>query len=67
MEEERLNPNLELFRKLDALELFYKAIRCFFVSCVYLANNKSIEAGSLVNYSENLLTTALDKFNEHKC
>lgn len=48
MDIERLNPSLEKFRKMDGLELLYKAIRCFFVSCMYLANLKFKEGISLI-------------------
>lgn len=48
MEIERHNPNLETFRKFDKLEIFYKGIRCFYVSTVYYANQKMKEALSLL-------------------
>lgn len=66
MDIERLNPNLEKFRKMDILEMLYKGVRCFFVSCVYVSNDKYKEGISLIAQSENIFKLCTRKFEEIK-
>ncbi|KAL4429755.1 hypothetical protein ABPG74_004392 [Tetrahymena malaccensis] len=62
IEVERQNTNLENYRKLDVLEFHFKAIRCYYVSCVYLANQKYIETLSLLKVAENIVSNSSKKF-----
>ena len=62
MDVERMNPDLSLFKKLDVLEFFCKAIRCFFVGCLYFSNGKYKESVSLLAYSEGRLKSASQKY-----
>ncbi|EGR32941.1 signal recognition particle 68, putative [Ichthyophthirius multifiliis] len=66
MEIERQNPNLEHFRKLDVLEIYYKAVRCYYVACVYFANQKYIESLSLLKQCENFNQMCEGKFQDIK-
>ena len=61
-----MNPDLTLFRRLDVLEFYVKAVRCFFVACLYFSNGKYRESVSLLHYDVELFKTALRKFQEIK-
>lgn len=66
MDEERFNKDITLFKILDAKEFFCKAVRCFFVGCLYFSNEKYKEAYSLLKYYIDLAKIADRKFNENK-
>lgn len=57
---------MENYRKLDVLEFHFKAVRCYYVSCVYLANHRYIETLSLLKIAENIVVNSSKKFNEIK-
>lgn len=65
MDVERMNPDLSLFKKLDVQEFFCKAVRCFFVGCLYFSNGKFKESVSLLTYADGLFKTASRKYAEN--
>lgn len=65
MDVERMNPDLTLFKRLDVLEYFAKATRCFFVATMYFSNGKYRECVSLLQYCEGLLQTSVRKYQEN--
>lgn len=62
MDEERFSKDITLFKILDAKEFFAKAVRCFFVGCLYFTNEKYKEAYSLLGYSGDLVKIAVRKY-----
>ena len=66
MDEERFNKDITLFKILDAKEFFCKALRCFFVGCLYFTNEKYREAYSLLKYHDDLTRMADRKYTENK-
>ena len=60
-----MNPDITLFKKLDVLEFYSKALRCFFVASLYFSNGKYQETVSLLKYDENLLSIAHKKYQEN--
>ncbi|CAK86775.1 unnamed protein product (macronuclear) [Paramecium tetraurelia] len=66
MDEERFNKDITLFKILDAKEFFCKALRCFFVGCLYFTNEKYREAYSLLKYHDDLSRIADRKYIENK-
>jgi signal recognition particle subunit SRP68 len=65
MDVERMNPDLTLFKRLDVLEYFGKATRCFFVAAMYFSNGKYKESVSLLQYDDGLFKTAVRKYLEN--
>lgn len=66
MDEERFNKDITLFKILDAKEFFCKAVRCFFVGCLYFSNEKYRESYSLLKYHDDLTRIADRKYAENK-
>lgn len=66
MDEERFNKDISFFTFLDAKEFFCKAVRCFFVGCLYFSNEKYREAFSLLKYHDDLSRIADRKLIENK-
>lgn len=64
LEVERQSPNLANLRKYEILDHLFKGVRCYYVSCVYLANHKYIETLSLLKSSENMLSDTVKKFSD---
>jgi len=48
------------------LEFHFKAVRCYYVACVYLANKRYIETLSLLKMAENIAVNSAKKFEEMK-
>ena len=61
-----MNPNLSFFKILDGMEMFYKGLRSFFVSCIYIANKKMREGLSLLEYSKGFRDYGINILNELK-
>lgn len=66
MDTERMNPNLENFRRLDALDIYFKAIRCYYICCMYFSVSKHKEVVSLLKFCEEMLISGTKKIEEIK-
>jgi signal recognition particle subunit SRP68 len=64
MDVERMNPDLSLFKKLNFQETITRAIRCFFVACLYFSNYKYQETVSLLSHNQSLVDVALERVKE---
>ncbi len=66
MDIERFNSDVRYFKLCDIYDFLFKSIRCYYVSCLYLANKKLVEALSLLKYTENLLAITNSRYLDIK-